>query len=324
MILRDLLDLVHLLTRVKAAGPVAATHGPAGEADASRAQEMSDAIEMNALTRAWSMLMKGLTETNIAPDPSAAGEMALIRLCFAADLPTPDEALRALKKNSSDGVASRNSSAKPAPTLTPATAAMLPRVADADKSVPKQPEPLERGAQDGETVEPTVIDIEPPLSQRSSGDGPWLRSFKDVLKLASQHRDAKLRTELEAYVHMVSFAQGRIELRLAEAAPSNLAGRLTQRLKEWTGQQWLVTVNTKEEGAQTVRDARVAEVMAHPMVQKTMALFPGAEVTSIREVESAIAPAVDDTDEEPPTDPDADFDRDMGDGPHTQPNTGKA
>ena len=103
VVLRDMLDIVHLLTRIRAAGPAAAAHGPAGEADAARAKEMADGLELNALTRAWSLLMKGLSETNAAPDPAAAAEMALIRLCFAADLPTPDEALKALKKNSSDG-----------------------------------------------------------------------------------------------------------------------------------------------------------------------------------------------------------------------------
>ena len=105
VILRDLLDVVHLLTRVKASGPAAGAHGSAGEADARRAIDMAMDLEMNVLTRGWSLLMKGLSETQIAPDPASAGEMALIRLCFAADLPTPDEALRALKKNRENGSA---------------------------------------------------------------------------------------------------------------------------------------------------------------------------------------------------------------------------
>ncbi|CAK9041883.1 DNA polymerase III subunit tau (DNA polymerase III subunit gamma) [Durusdinium trenchii] len=204
VILRDLLDLVHLLTRVKAAGPAAAAHGPAGEADASRAKELAAALEMNVLTRAWSLLMKGLGETNIAPDPAAAGEMALIRLWRSAS--------------------------------------------KADASAPN-----------------AAYEIEPPLSQRPDASAPWLRAFEDVVRLAGEQRDAKLRTELESYVHLVSFAEGRIELRLHDDAPGDLAGRLTQRLKEWTGRQWVVTVNTQAEGAATVRDARMAEVMAHPM-----------------------------------------------------------
>ncbi len=290
VILRDMLDLVHLLTRTKVAGDDAAAHGPAGEADAARAKEMAAAFEMNALTRAWSLLMKGLTETNMAPDPAAAGEMALIRLAFAADLPTPDEALKALKKNRENG-SGETSPVRP--------------VAPPGESAPQaeQTSPPPQSAQ--------VIDILPPLSQRpldqnSSEEGPGLRCFDDVVRLAGKHRDAKLRTELEAYIHIISFAEGRIDLRLHDNAPEGLANRLTQRLKEWTGRQWVVVVSNNGEGAETMRDRRYAEVMADPLVQKALELFPGAEVTAIREPGLASAPAPDDMEEDPPVDPDDD------------------
>lgn len=270
-ILRDLLDLVHLLTRVKAAGPAAAAHGPAGEADATRAKAMADALAMNALTRSWSLLMKGLSETQIAPDPAAAGEMALIRLCFAADLPTPDEALRALKKNSSGRVTAAPHSAGGAPPPVP--------VARMDAPPPPAPPPPSA---------PPVMDAGPPA----------VTSFQDVVRLAGRMRDAKLRTELESYVHLVSFAEGNIELRLAKAAPDDLVNRLTLRLKEWTGRQWFVTLSAGGEGAATLRDAREQEVRAHPMVEKAMTLFPGAEITAIRESEATAAPDNNDEDDD--------------------------
>ncbi len=270
VILRDLLDLVHLLTRVKAAGPGAAVHGPAGEADAGRAREMADGLEMNVLTRAWSLLMKGLAETGVAPDPAAAAEIALIRLAFAADLPTPDEALRALKKNRENGLG-------------------------AGESAPPR---RDSG--------PSARFDAPPQSVSQPEQGPALNGFEDVVRLAGKMRDAKLRTELESYVHIVSFAPGRIELRFHDHAPADLAGRLTQRLKEWTGRQWVVMVNAREAGADTLRAVREAEVMNHPMVKKAMDLFPGAEVTSIREAETPAEPAPDEVEEERPVDPEDD------------------
>ncbi len=290
--LRDMLDLVHLLTRTKAAGPEAANHGPAGEADAERAKSMASGFEMNALTRVWSLLMKGLSETNMAPDPAAAGEMALIRICFAADLPTPDEALKALKKNRENAVA-------PSP----------PR-----KKVRPQTE---------EQPSAQIIDILPPLSQRPPGDGPWLRAFADVVQLAGKMRDAKLRTELESYVHLVTFKEGQIDLRLHDNAPADLAGRLTQRLKEWTGRQWVVSVTASEDGEDTLRDKRIAEVMADPMVKKALDIFPGAEVTAIREPDAIAEPAPDDFEEEPPVDPDDDLPL-LGADDEQEPKTGKA
>ncbi len=281
-ILRDLLDLTHLLTRIKAAGPEAAAHGPAGEADAERAKAMAAGLEMNALTRVWSLLMKGLTETQMAPDAAAAGEMALIRLCFAADLPTPDEALKALKKKT-DGVGAQSSS---------------------PPSTPSERAPVHASARERPSAQ--VIDINPPMSQRPAEGQVWLRSLNDVARLAGEKRDAKLRTELESYVHVVSFRDGKIELRLHDDAPGDLANRLTQRLKEWTGKAWVVLVTSEHQGEETLRDVRTREVMEHPMVLKAMELFPGAEVTAIRDTQGDIAPAPDEAEEDAPIDPDDD------------------
>ena len=68
---------------------------------------------MRVLSRAWQMLLKGIAEVKEAGRPLAAAEMVLVRIAYAADLPTPDEVIRSL-----DG-----SGAAPAPRAAPATAA---------------------------------------------------------------------------------------------------------------------------------------------------------------------------------------------------------
>ena len=284
VILRDMLELVHLLTRVKAAGEGAAAHGAAGEADAARARDMAAKLSMNALTRAWSLMMKGLAETREAPDAEAAGEMALIRLAYAADLPTPDEALRMLKDGA--GVAA------PAPrgALTGASPGASSAPSSGGRSAARAvAEPRE---------EPAEFEAPPAPRARSDLSGPRLASFADVVRLAGEKRDAKLRIELESYVHLISFTDGRIDLRLEDRAPGDLAGRLTQRLKEWTGRQWIVTVDPREEGAPTMRDARYAETVEHPLVKKAFEVFPGAEIVSIRDTAPAISDVDEDRDEE--------------------------
>lgn len=71
-------------------------------------------------------------------------------------------------------------------------------------------------------------------------------------------------------------------MRVEDRAPSDFAGRLTQRLKDWTGRHWIVTL-APEGGAATLRDARTAEVMAHPLVMKAFEVFPDAEIRAIRD-----------------------------------------
>ena len=265
IVLRDLLELTHLLTRVKAAGEEAAAHGPAGEADSVRAREMAAGLQMNALTRSWSLLMKGLTETQMAPDPAAACEMALIRVAFASELPTPDEALRALKSGGASSPAG-NDAALSSPSSGPRSAAPSPpalagsNLATAPR---RQPSPDRMPAQKAPSAR--------------------LATFEDVARLAGAKRNAKLRTELESYVHIVAFEQGRIEMRLHDRAPSDLPGRLTKALKDWTGEQWIITVTANAAGADTLRDTRTAEVSAHAFVQTAFSLFPNAKIAAIRD-----------------------------------------
>ena len=277
-IIRDLLELVHLLTRVKAAGPEAASHGAAGAADAERAEKLAGALQMNALTRAWSMLMKGLQETQTAPDPAAAGEMAIIRLGYAADLPTPDEVLRALK------------SAPASPAQTASNGASSPVSAGPNGAGPSSDNDgsAPRAVASGGVQADAPVAALAPLAEPAAAPKVMLATFEDVVRLAAANRDAKLRTELESYVHLVAFEQGRIEMRLDERAPTNLAGRLTRSLKDWTGDHWIVSVNANREGAATLRDARTAEVMAHPLVMKALEVFPKAKVTSIRDASANV------------------------------------
>ena len=51
---------------------------------------------MRVLARTWQMLLKGIAEVEAAGRPIAAAEMVLVRIAYAADLPTPDEVIRSL------------------------------------------------------------------------------------------------------------------------------------------------------------------------------------------------------------------------------------
>jgi DNA polymerase-3 subunit gamma/tau len=46
---------------------------------------------MPVLSRAWQILLKGLSEVREAPSDSHAAEMVLVRLAYSADMPTPGE-----------------------------------------------------------------------------------------------------------------------------------------------------------------------------------------------------------------------------------------
>ena len=50
---------------------------------------MAQQLSWGTIHRLWQMLLKGLQDVEIAPDPREAAEMALLRLIHAADMPDP-------------------------------------------------------------------------------------------------------------------------------------------------------------------------------------------------------------------------------------------
>ena len=96
--LSDLAEFTHFVTRVKVV-PAVADDVSYAETERKRARAFAEKLSMRVLSRAWQMLLKGITEVEESGRPLAAAEMVLIRIAYAADLPTPDEVIRTLDGN---------------------------------------------------------------------------------------------------------------------------------------------------------------------------------------------------------------------------------
>ena len=94
-LLTDLAALVHWVTRLKLV-PSASQDVSVSEAERTRGADMAGRLSMRVLTRLWQMLLKGIAEAQAAPNPEAAAEMMLVRMCYVSDLPAPEEVVRKL------------------------------------------------------------------------------------------------------------------------------------------------------------------------------------------------------------------------------------
>jgi len=302
MVLQDLLDLTHFVTRLKLA-PEAGSGDPLEEGDRERALPLAAALSMPILTRAWQMLLKGIEEVQAAPLPRQAAEMLMIRLAYVADLPVPAELVRAL----TDG-AGAPTNAAPAPSHPSGE-----RAGGRGPSAEAMPSPafglapsgtLARSAGEGfapvtsrAAAMPSVAPLPPePRAARAPAldYDPVPQSFAEVIALFDKRREALIRSHLWSHVHLVTFEPGRIELRPEETAPRDLANRLGQLLSDWTGTRWVVAVS-QADGAPTLaeqaaqHDSAVRnEVVAHPLVRAVLDTFPGATIAAVREQPGAI------------------------------------
>ncbi|WP_309660624.1 DNA polymerase III subunit gamma/tau [Sphingomonas sp.] len=105
-LLRGLMEELHSATRVKAGAGVTALQSTEQR---QSAEELAGKLSWADIHRLWQMLLKGLSDVQIAPDPQEAATMALLRLIHAADLPDPAAVLTRLSGEAVRG-------ALPAPT----------------------------------------------------------------------------------------------------------------------------------------------------------------------------------------------------------------
>jgi DNA polymerase III subunit gamma/tau len=255
-VLADLADAVHITTRMKVAGEAGAGEALSTQ-ERGRSSALAASLSLTLLSRAWQMLLKGIEEAGRAPNPLAASEMVLIRICHTADLPTPDEIIRTL------------GGAVPVPRGS--------RTPSGDREAPPQA-PL-NAAPDAANVTAHAV------------QGP--ASFAEVVELVGAKRDAKLKLHLEDHVSLLKFDIGHIELSLVEGAPPGLAGELGEKLTKWTGRRWVVSVG-RGKGDAPIGDVRraaeaaeLAEVRVHPAVAAVMTAFPEAEIKAVRQTKTS-------------------------------------
>jgi DNA polymerase-3 subunit gamma/tau len=259
-VMLDLLEHNHGASVAKALGPDA-LHLPKDQA--ARLAAIGATASAGTLSRVWQMLLKAYEEVRRAPDPSATVEMALIRLCYAADLPGPEEALKALRDG--EPMPGGGSGVSPSGGGGGATAQAAGAFAAQARIAPLAPQTAPQAT-------------------------TALASFDDVLALIQNKRDITLLMDVQQYVRPISFRPGAIEFEPAPRAPADLTRRLALKLKEWTGQTWLVATaggggaesawerQKREEG-----EARAA-ILADPFVMSVMDAFPGAELLGVRQL----------------------------------------
>jgi len=228
---------------------------------------------MGTLSRLWQLTLKAYYEVREAPDGAAATDMALIRLAYAADLPGPEEALKRLQAGD---------------TLPPGGGGSGPSGGGGGGAAPS--------GGGGGGVSAVVRNLSPQPQPGSAEPVAVLNTFEEMMALIEKRRDIALKLDVERYVRPISFRPGAIEYEAAPGAPVNLAQRLVGRLKEWTGERWLIAAqggggaeSLWEKQKREEREVR-AEIEADPFIKSVMATFPGAEIVGVRNIAEAQAP----------------------------------
>ena len=166
------------MTRVKIV-PAVAEDRSLSEVERVRGRAFAAGLSMRVLSRTWQMLFRGIPELQSASKPIAAAEMVLVRIAYAADLPTPDEAIRSLHERTpteENGPPAAANVSSPAPSPRP-------EMRTASQTGVRAPAAAPRAAESG--TRPVAV-----------------ARFEELIALADEKRDLPTRTALERRISL--------------------------------------------------------------------------------------------------------------------------
>ena len=270
-ILQDLLELCHWLTRLKHV-PAAAEDPAVPEAERTRGRAMAEALAVPSLTQTWQMLLKGLEEANRAARPALAAEMTLVRIAYAADLPNPADAIRAI------GAGGANVRPKDAPAASPVPA-----------PAPSPSGAASTGAAAGPALVPESAPEPAPQPAPVATSAPHVQptSLREIAALAEERREPILSAWLRTEVRPIRVGTGAVEINCGRSPDSKMLALLQERLEQWTGERWMIALSeeggepTLDEQDRAAQEAADRAAVDHPLVRQVLDAFPGARVRKV-------------------------------------------
>jgi DNA polymerase-3 subunit gamma/tau len=254
-LLRGLMEQVHAASRAKA--------GRGGDQLASveeraASEELAGSLGWSQLHRLWQLLLKGLADVGLAPDPNEAAAMVLLRLVHAADLPDP-AALIARLQGHGQGEGAVSAPAARADSRASATAkAELP----APTPIPASTSPTE-----------------PALALPAT--------FGQLVDLLESKGKAIRAVQLRGHVGLIRFKSGELVLKPLQPLGANFARELEADLKGATGTSWRVTLGDGEAEPSLAAQERMDEerardaILREPSVAAVLSAYPDATLESV-------------------------------------------
>lgn len=261
LIIQDLVDITHLLAKVKII-PDYINDSSVGENDREMCKKLN-AAPIGILSKIWQMLIKGISELQYANVQIDALEMILMRIAYSANMPTPADLLKELKKKSRVN----NLANKPQIVLNSSI-----RITNTDAHIASE------------------------LTEDS--EGFELSTPEELVNLLNAKRQMLLLYAVKNDMSFKEFTAGKMRIALSEKADKDLIANLRKFLAKETGVSWVIDIDYEplgetlafKENKELERDKK--NISEYPLVKAILSEFSGAKI------ETVIRKAVEDAEDE--------------------------
>ena len=232
--LNDFLEIIYFIIQKKNLGEIESDLSTS-ESELETINLISKNISIPTLIIFWQFTLKGLDELSIVANQLLSLEMLVLRLLYLKDMPSYEAVLESIKKNNlqqdQDSLVSKQQ--------------IKPHLNESNKSPKDQIKNISQTKLETEILKQNNS---PNISKET------ISSFEDLVSLSSKKKEVELKYDLERNVNLIKFSDGKIDISFNENLGKNFVRNLSEKLLEWTGKRWVITL-TKKTGSKTLLES---------------------------------------------------------------------
>ena len=267
--LNDILEVLYLFSRRVNLGPIEKDMS-VSEAEVEMVDQYSKNIDMQDIGLFWQLTIKTIDDLKIVGNENLTLEMYIMQLVHLKNIDEKKELNieSEIKSSSNEGVSGKKIDSKSLETNLPNQIKNQLKNTNQIKSNP-------------------IKD----LTKKNQNNKIEITSFQNLIEKAHIEKEIELKYDLERNVKLVSFNKGTINISFNEKLNKNFIKTLTEKLLQWTGERWIITLSKNSEAKSIYeknieyKNNKLEEFKTSKIAKEINTAFPDAKLIDIKDNE---------------------------------------
>ena len=278
LVLQDMLEVIYLISRSKSFGKIE-NDLTVSESESDLIFSLSKDIDFSYISIIWQFILKGIEELNFVPNHFLSFQMLIMRLVHLKDLPSPEQVIDDVINSDTLEIAKSPEQKDDFNEIKPGT--IINKQTSAKTQIKSI---IQEKAEDFDRT-PKILE-----KKQDSRNLEIINSFEKLVEITNINKEIELKFDLERNVRVVKFENGKIDISFNEKLSKNFVRSLTEKLKLWTGERWIISLS-KEVGKSTIFENKetfkknlLQEALESEVYKKIKESFPDAELSDVEEI----------------------------------------
>ena len=278
LVLQDMLEVIYLISRSKSFGKIE-NDLTVSESESDVILGLSKNIDFSYISMIWQFILKGIEELSFVPNHFLSFQMLIMRLVHLKDLPSPEQVIEDALNSDTRAMSESTEKQDDFNEIKPGT--IINKQTSAKTQIKSI---IQEKAED--------IDRSPKILEKKQEVGKLeiINSFEKLIEITNDKKEIELKFDLERNVRVVKFETGKIDISFNEKLSKNFVRSLTEKLKLWTGERWIISLS-KETGKSTIFENKeiykkklLQDALESEVYKKIKENFPDAELNEVEEI----------------------------------------